>query len=64
MDYAPGGEISFSIELNGLQGEKLMLKSRGEIVRLEISGGKVGVAAKIMFSKLEKNDPLTSGNGS
>jgi hypothetical protein len=64
VDFAPGSAITFSIELSGPQGEKLMLKSRGENVRLEIRGDKMGVAAKIMFSKLENNDPPTSGNGS
>ena len=42
-DYAVGSKIIFAIELDGPQGEKLELKSRGEIVRIEPRGGKVGV---------------------
>ena len=53
VDYATGNEISFAIELDGPQGEKLMLRCRGEIVRVEYRDGKVGVAAKIVASKLE-----------
>ena len=41
--YALGSKIIFAIELGGPQGEKLELKSRGEIVRIEPRGGKVGV---------------------
>ena len=57
-DYAEGSEIIFAIELDGPAGEKSMLRCRGEIVRVELRGGKVGVAAKIVASKLETNDPL------
>jgi hypothetical protein len=53
VDYAAGSEISFAIELDGPHGEKLMLRCRGEIVRVERRDGKVGVAAKIVKSKLE-----------
>ncbi len=52
VDHAPGSKISFAIELDGPQGEKLMLKCQGEIVRVEHRDGKVGVAAKIIASKL------------
>lgn len=52
-DYAEGSEISFAIELDGPQGEKLMLRSRGQIVRVERQDGRVGVAAKVVASKLE-----------
>jgi PilZ domain len=52
VNYTPGSEISFSIELNGPAG-KLMLKCQGQIVRVEDRGGKVGVAAKIIESRLE-----------
>ena len=53
LDYAAGSHISFAIELDGPRGEKMMLKCRGEIVRVEHRNGKVGVAAKIVASKLE-----------
>ena len=53
VDYAEGSEITFAIELDGPQGEKLMLRSRGEIVRVERRNGKVSIAAKIIASKLE-----------
>jgi len=52
VNYAPGSEISFAIELQGPAG-KLMFRCRGEIVRVEDRGGKVGVAAKIIESRLE-----------
>jgi hypothetical protein len=57
VDYAPGSTIIFAIELDGPQGEKLMLKSRGEILRIDHRGGKVGVAVKILASKLEPDHP-------
>jgi len=41
--YAVGSKIIFAVQLDGPQGEKLELKSRGEIVRIEPRGGKVGV---------------------
>lgn len=52
VNYAPGSEISFAIELNGPAG-KMMFKCLGQIVRVEERGGKVGVAAKIIESRLE-----------
>ena len=52
VNYAAGSEISFAIELQGPAG-KMMFKCRGEIVRVEDRGGKVGVAAKIIESRLE-----------
>lgn len=51
--YAQEGEIIFAIELDGPQGEKLVLRCQGEIVRVERRNGKVGIAAKIVSSKLE-----------
>ena len=53
VNYAPGSEISFLIELEGPGARKMMLKCQGRIVRVENRGGKVGVAAKIIESKLE-----------
>jgi hypothetical protein len=57
VHYTPGSEINFAIELDGPQGKKVMLRSRGEIVRIELRGGKVGVAVKIVTSKLGTNRP-------
>lgn len=51
-DYAAGSEISFAIELDAPRG-RLMLKCRGQIVRVERRDGRIGVAAKIVASKLE-----------
>ncbi len=48
-----GSEISFSIELESPQG-KMMLRCQGQIVRVEQKDGKVGVAAKIIESRLEQ----------
>lgn len=52
-DQAAGSEINFAIELDGPGGEKLMLRCRGEIVRVERRDGKLGVAARIVASKIE-----------
>jgi hypothetical protein len=53
VEYSPGSKINFAIELDGPQGKKLMLSCQGEIVRIEQRDGKVGVAAKIITSKLQ-----------
>lgn len=50
--YAMGSEISFSVELNA-PGGKMMLKCQGRIVRVENRGGKIGMAAKIIESRLK-----------
>jgi hypothetical protein len=61
-DYAEGSEITFAIELDGPQGEKLMLRSRGQIVRVERLDGRVGVAAKVVTSQLESGaEPRADG---
>ncbi len=52
VNYAAGSEINFSIELDG-PGGKMMLRCQGQIVRVEQRDGKVGVAAKIIESRLE-----------
>jgi len=52
VDYAAGSEISFAIELDGPTG-KMMFKCQGQIVRVEHRDGKVGVAARIVASKLK-----------
>lgn len=51
--YTTGSEINFSVELNDAPGGKMMLKCRGRIVRVEDRGGKIGVAAAIVESRLE-----------
>jgi hypothetical protein len=53
VDYVPGNKINFAIELRGFRGGKLMLRSWGKIVRIEIRRGIVGVGARILASKLE-----------
>jgi hypothetical protein len=53
VDYEAGSKINFSIELDGPQGKKMILNCQGEIVRIEQRDGKVGVAAKIVASKVE-----------
>ena len=62
-DYVPGNKINFTIELAGLRGGTLMLRSWGKIVRVEIRHGIVGVGAKILASKLETKIRDTSASG-
>jgi hypothetical protein len=50
-NYPPGSEINFVIELHGPAG-KMMFECRGRIVRVEDRGGKVGMAVKIIESRL------------
>ena len=52
VPYAVGSEISFSIELIGPRGDKLVLNCRGEIVRVEVDGDKVGLAVRTRTSLL------------
>ena len=47
VDYAPGSEINFSIELGGPGEQTLLLRCRGRIVRIEHGPDKVGVAVEI-----------------
>ena len=53
VGYASGSVIIFSIELDGPAEKKFMLGCRGMIVRVERRDGKVGVAAKLLGSKIE-----------
>ena len=53
MGYVQGSVIIFAIELDGPAEKKLLLEYRGMIVRVERRDGKVGVAAKIVGSKIE-----------
>ncbi len=57
-NYTAGSEISFSIELDS-PGGKMMLRCQGQIVRVEHRDGKVGVAAKIIESRLEPVKKVT-----
>ena len=62
-DYVPGNKINFTIELAGLRGGTLLLRSWGKIVRVEIRHGIVGVGAKILASKLETKVRHRSATG-
>ena len=55
-EMAQGSAIHFSLEFDNPSG-KLLLECTGEIVRIERTGGKVGVAAKILESRLERATP-------
>ena len=55
QDMADGSPIEFAVELDSPTG-KLVLRCSGQIVRIQRSGGKLGVAAKILDSKLELRD--------
>jgi len=48
-----GSSIHFTLEFDNPSG-KLLLECSGEIVRVEKAGGKIGVAAKIVESRLER----------
>lgn len=54
--YAPGNRINFSVELE-TPGGKLMLRCWGNIVRIEPHDKSLGVAVKIVESKLEAIGP-------
>jgi hypothetical protein len=54
-DMASGSTIHFSLEFDSPPG-KLMLECSGEVVRIERAGGKIGVAAKILESRLERSN--------
>jgi Tfp pilus assembly protein PilZ len=50
--YALGNEISFAVELD-TPGGGVVLKCKGEIVRIEPRDARVGVAVKIVKSTLD-----------
>ena len=50
--YALASEISFAVQLE-TPGGTMMLRCKGEIVRIEPRGSRVGVAVKITESTLE-----------
>lgn len=53
LDMADGSAIHFTLEFDNPSG-KLLLECSGQIVRIERAGGKIGVAAKIVESRLER----------
>jgi hypothetical protein len=60
-DMADGSPIEFTVELESPSG-KLVLRCSGQIVRVDRSGGKLGVAAKILDSKLEMKNETIAAN--
>lgn len=54
--YALNSSISFAVELD-TSGGKMVLRCRGDIVRIEPKGKKVNVAVKITQSTLEPAKP-------
>jgi Tfp pilus assembly protein PilZ len=50
--YALGNEISFAVELD-TPGGRMVLRCKGEIVRIEPRDARVGVAVKIVESTLD-----------
>lgn len=55
--YALGSGMDFEVELD-TPGGPMRMKCRGEIVRIEPQGRRVGVAVKITESKLEAADKI------
>ena len=53
QEMTSGSAIHFSLEFDNPSG-KLLLECSGEIVRIERAGGKIGIAAKIVESRLER----------
>jgi len=53
QDMTDGSTIHFTLEFDNPSG-KLLLECSGEIVRIEKAGGKIGIAAKIVESRLER----------
>ena len=49
---AVGREIAFTVDLEAT-GVKMVLRCRGEIVRVAEANGRIGVAAKILDSTME-----------
>lgn len=50
--YALGSSVDLAVELDTPDG-KMLIKCRGDIVRIEPCGNEVGVAVKITESKME-----------
>lgn len=49
LTQEPGSRVSFTVEVN-VRGEKLKLVCEGEVVRVDHSGGLLGIAAKLASS--------------
>lgn len=54
--YALGNSLSFAVEMNA-SGGKMVLRCRGDVVRIEPQGKRVSVAVKITESTLEPAKP-------
>ena len=54
-DTAPLGDspLAFAVELKNEMGVGMTLRCRGQVLRVEHQGSRVGVAARILESKLE-----------
>ena len=55
VDDAPIGDspLAFTVEFKNDTGAGMALRCRGEVLRVEERGGRVGIAARILESKLE-----------
>ena len=53
LEMTNGSSIHFSLEFDNPSG-KLLLECSGQVVRIERHDGKIGVAAKIIESRLER----------
>jgi len=51
-NFTPESEISFIIEMNAF-GDKMLLKCKGDIVRTEARGEKIGVVVRISESVMQ-----------
>jgi hypothetical protein len=58
-DIAEGATLHLTLELTGPDGP-LLLHCTGEVVRVEKTSGRTGVAVKIIESRLEKAAPATT----
>src|SRR5688572_13041214 len=54
-DLSEGSAIRFSVEFDSPSG-KMFLECNGEVVRIERGGGKLGVGARILESRLERRN--------
>ncbi len=57
-----GGSLRFTLEFDSAGG-KLYMDCIGEIVRVQQTDGKIGVAAKITESRLERRAPALAQGG-
>ena len=53
MYFVPGKRISFSVELGVTGRDMRIMKVLGEVLRVDAQGGRVGVAVKIVESRIE-----------